>query len=582
MLSKTVAIVLGVVMSGMVAFKVNANDGKAVFFGDLHVHTRYSLDAITFGTFSGPADAYRFAMGYPLKMLNGSWYQLDRPLDFLSVTEHAFGLGEYALCVEQTTSAAWQMEVCRELRSGKGPGGIQPFLAGRGKVPPARNAAVCGDDGTACVDAAVGPWQAIQADAAAFNNPGKFTTFIGFEWTPADRFRRTVHRNIIFRNDKVTARAMSVFEYPLIADFWGWLDSACTGECEALVIPHNSNFSGGLMFSPTDEVGDEFTVEDWERRARFEKLVEIYQVKGASECMVGFGVTDEECNFEQFLPACGAESNGRCASPPGFAREGLLIGLGKIAELGFNPMQFGFIGSTDTHTSAGGAVSESRYPGHHSGLDQTPEAALTGKIAGGQSIYKFTPGGLAAIWATENTREALFAAMKRRETYATSGTRIKLRFSANGQPMGSVVTSKPAFRVVAERDVLSAPLHKLQIIKGWVDQSGVAQESVADIACAVGEPDNGVCPPQPSDLDVAACNLPREGSARIVADWQDPRFDATLDAFYYVRAIEAPVCRWTTVIARHLGQPPPADVPATIQERAWSSPIWYTALQSRP
>ena len=559
-------------------------EAPRVYFGDLHVHTTLSLDALVYGTLTRPRDAYRFARGGPLTLPGGRQVRLRRPLDFAAVTDHAFGLGEYAVC-HAARSDLHAHPLCVALRGANDPAALRPLLAGRPADPPVRNTVLCGADGARCVAAGAGPWREVREAAAEFNEPGRFTTFVGYEWTPADAGRRTVHRNVIFAGETVPEQALSVFELPRVADLWAWLDRDCTAPCDVLTIPHNANFSGGLMFASTDETGAPFADADWRRRARFETVVEIMQAKGSSECAPGLGTADEECGFEQIVGPCTPGGPARCLAPHGFARDGLANGLRLRDAFGFNPMAFGFIGSTDTHTSAAGAVDEDAYTAHHAALDSTPLRALTERLPTGERIATMAPGALAAVWARENTRAALFDALRRREVYATSGPRILLSFhTADGVPMGSIVegTDAPFFQVRAQRDPATAPLERLQVVKGWIGAGGTTRDRVWDIACGRGTPEDGRCVRVAAAPDLATCGIDAAaGRGFLEARWTDPEFDASRPAFYYVRAIEVPSCRWTTRLAHAEGLPLPEGITPTVAERAWSSPIWFAPGSER-
>jgi hypothetical protein len=341
----------------------------------------------------------------------------------------------------------------------------------------------------------------------------------------------------------------------------------------------------------------------------------MYQVKGASECALGVGATDEECAFSQILEPCKQGEETGCAFETGFARQGLKIGLELDRDLGFNPLAFGMIGSTDTHNGNPGDVEEWDFVGK-AGLITSPAIRRLRDRAGRnasdtkpyQSVLQFhTSGGLAAVWSEENTRNSIFAAMKRREVYATSGPRMTLRFfagwgfdesihaehdpisvaTAGGVPMGGVLrpavddTGSPTFYVAAQGDVLSAPLQRIQIIKGWIDEEGKTHEEVRDIACSDGlevDPTTLRCPDNGASVDLRSCQPTGDtGAMQLMTAWKDPAFDPAQGAFYYVRVLQNPTCRWSTYDALRLGREPDPRVPATLRERVWSSPIWIDA-----
>ena len=373
------------------------------------------------------------------------------------------------------------------------------------------------------------------------------------------------------------------------------MDASCGEGCEFLTIPHNPNKSWGLAFASETIDGIPYTRDDWRLREKFEPLVEMFQIKGNSECVLGFGATDEECGFEQFFPVCEEGQVTLCIHPTSMARDGLKKGLILEESLGFNPMKFGLMASTDTHNSNPGDTEEWDYRGANSYLGSPARE----RLSDGLRQPKVTnPGGLAAVWAPENTRDALFDAMSRREVYATSGTRPTLRFFAganlpedlaqtgdleaayeNGAPMGGTLNADegaPRLFVWVTQDPDHAPLAKIQIIKGWLE-GGEAREKVFDVACADIDA-SGACVSTLAPVDLSDCSWsPIAGAPELRADWIDPDYDAAQNAFYYARVIQIPSCRWTTYDSLRLGQAPPTDVPATITEMAWSSPIWVSA-----
>jgi hypothetical protein len=592
------------------------------FFGDTHVHTAFSQDASTQGTRNTPRDAYRFAKGevlgiqpYDAEGRALRQLQLTRPLDFTIVTDHAEQFGEVTIC--QTPGLeGYDSWVCNMYRRWP----RAAFFVMNTKISyfakPSRFA-FCGPDGARCREAALTPWREIQ-DAAegAYDRSAacRFTTFVGYEWTGATG-SKNLHRNVIFRNAAVPRYPTSYVEEPTAEGLWASLRRDCldagTG-CDVLTIPHNSNLSGGLMFEDVNRAGQPLSREDAATRAFFEPLVEIMQHKGSSECNLDPGNVDELCDFE-LLPY--ADFQGKyvawLAGPPpraSFVRDALKRGLLHEERVGVNPFKYGIVASTDSHLAAAGAVEEEHYPGH--GGAGTPAAAALPK--GLPDDLAFNPGGLAVLWAEENTREALFQAMRRREAYGTSGTRPVLRFFggwdypqdlcgdpgfvatgyARGVPMGSDLpppsdkdpSAAPRFAVLALADPGTlarpgTPLQRLQIVKGWI-AGGATHERVYEVA---GDPQNG------ADVDHDSCERRGAGFSNLCAVWRDPAFDPSQRAFYYVRAVENPSCRWSGLLCSSAGvrctdpgSIPPGLEPCcspdhhwTVQERAWSSPIWY-------
>ncbi len=596
------------------------------FFGDLHVHTRYSHDAQTQGTRNGPRDAYRFARGESLGIQPYDeageamrTIRLSRPLDFAAVTDHAELFGELTIC-ETPGLPGHDSLLCRLHR---GWPRLSFFVWNTLTTYPERpvRRGLCGKDGRACAAAAVTPWRDIQQAAEGFydrSDACSFTTFVGYEWTGGPG-SNNIHRNVLFRNDAVPALPTSYLDEPQPEGLWRALARDClragpaAPRCDVLVIPHNANLSGGLLFSLPEGAGADYA----RTRAAMEPLVEVMQHKGDSECRVeatGAGAPDELCRFEKlayqnfaakFVPWLGEE-------PPAanYVRDALGRGLLEQVRSGANPFAFGLVASTDTHLAAPGLVEESAgYPGH--GGAGTPAASEL--PPGLVDDVEFNPGGLAVLWAEENSRDALFAAMRRREAYGTSGPRLVVRVfggwdtppslcerdggsfaaagSATGVPMGGLLPrppragAAPRFAIHALRDPGTeaqpgTPLQRVQIVKLWA-ADGTVHERVLDVA---GDADNG------ADVDPATCTPQGAGADSLCTVWEDPDFDPTAPALWYVRVLENPTCRWHTraclaagVSCDASGGPPdgfagccdPA-IPRTIQERAWTSPIWYT------
>jgi len=602
------------------------NPLRRPFFGDLHVHTQFSLDASTQGTRNRPADAYRFARGERLGIQPYTAtgdpmrsVQLARPLDFAAVTDHAELLGEWNICNTPGLPGhgSW---VCRIYRRWP----RAAFFWMNYTASSRTRHDFCGDDGSICLAAAHEPWDEIRAAAEAADDRSsacEFTSFVAYEWTGAVGAGNNFHRNLIFKNGAVPELPISFIDAPELSQLWARLRSECTEAgvgCDVVVIPHNSNLGGGTMFQTRRPDGSEITRGDARERSRFERLAEIMQHKGDSECLPGGGTEDELCGFEKLamnnfvgrFVAWGAE-------PPTkqqFLRHALSEGLRQEARLGVNPFKYGIIASTDTHLGTPGLVAESAdYPGHGGAGKPAGEALPLGL----PDAIDFNPGGLAVLWAEENSRDSLFAAMRRREAYATSGPRIGVRFFggwsyptelcesrefaragyAEGVPMGGDLPSRPhaaagapTFAVAALRDPGTAntpgtPLQRVQIVKGWVADGELA-ERVYEVA---GSPDGG------ASVDPATCIPNGSGHDSLCSVWRDPDFDAANPAFYYARVVENPTCRWSQKLCVAAGVR--CDAPETIgpgleaccspeavaeiQERAWTSPIWYTPPQAR-
>ncbi len=574
------------------------------YFGDVHVHTSLSFDAYVFDTRNSPRDAYRFAtgeaVGLPPLDLSGQptrSHQLRVPLDFAAVTDHSEMLGETRLC----TVANLQNPACEAIRTGSF-GTVAALFSSQFTSATPERRAFCGTNGQFCLQAAAPAWDIVRAAAEEFDDPTpacSFSTFVGYEWT-ASPDGDTTHRNVLFRGADVPSLPQSYVEAQDPFELWTALDGQCAsvgGDCEALTIPHNTNLSDGQSLRLTGPTGGPLTLADALRRKSREPLAELTQHKGDSECRPGVGTaTEAGCGFEKLATTPPASD-----APLSYVRNVLLEGLELEADLGVNPFELGFIGSTDTHNGTPGATLEDDFAGHVGVQDAT----LAARLAPGQ--VAFNPGGLMVLWSEENSREALFAAMKRRESYATSGTRPTLRFFggfglppglcqqpdlveqgyAQGVPMGSELAAEltdpaPRFVVAASQDPGSVsfpgtPLAEIEIVKGWVDAGGTPHESVVTIAGG---------PPAPGALDLLSCTPDGSGAATLCGEWQDPDFSPAEHAFYYARLQESPVCRWSVQQCRAQGidctTTPPAgfeaccdgSVPDQIQERATSSPIW--------
>ncbi len=579
-----------------------ANPQKNVYFGDLHTHTSWSFDSYLSGNRLPPEEAYRFAQGEKIKLFSGEIAQLSEPLDFIAVTDHAESFGLFEGCASSNLTPK-QEKFCAQFDN---PSLRLLFSLKKDilKRPPKAPADLCGEDGSFCREHGKTTWGKTQAAADKAYQPGVFTTFYSYEYSPIWKNMGSTHRNVFFRNRTVPETAVSAFSAATALDLWRTLEDTCSGDCEFLTIPHNLNRYQGKAYSRVDEDGGPYTPEDWKRRENYDSLAEIFQTKGNSECAEGLNTTDEECTFEQFYPLCEGEELGKCASDGSFARDGLKFGLELEKELGFNPLRFGFIASTDTHNSTPGDTEEWDWRGKIGLRDQTAKRRLAIRKLVPGTNFSYNPGGLAAIWAKENTRESLFDAMKNKETYATSGTRIRLRFFGGwdleqdmlnqpdlvasayetGVPMGGVLepgetTNQPKFLVWAAKDPLGANLDRVQLIKGWVE-NGESKEAVFDIGCSDGltpDPKTGKCPDNGARVESDTCEVTAgAGDEELKVFWTDENFDPEYSAFYYIRVLQNPTCRWTSYDAIRLGEKAPEEVSAILKERAWSSPIWYS------
>jgi hypothetical protein len=573
---------------------------RTALFGDLHVHSSWSLDAYTGGNRLGPNTAYRFAKGDKVELQNGSEAQLPIPLDFVALTDHAENF-EILGCTMLPDSPEFGLPLCRDMRSGDFDQAtmLQQAFDSGGIRPLPHEYDICGDDAR-CQANARDTWQRVQAVANAHDEPGRFTALIGYEFSSLLTDVGMLHRNVIFRGSDVIPHAISSIDVNNQKDFFEQLDAACASPCEVLTIPHNTNYSWGLTFSRTDEDGSAYSDLDLERRSRIERLFEVTQQKGNSECQISVGASDEDCNFGIMLPPCAEAGDRRCARESSFLRNVLLDGLALGTERPINPYKLGVIGSTDTHTSDPGntrnGIPAQFKPAEGNGFAVNRVLELESPIIG--PVRRYMSGGLAGVWAEANTRADIFDALQRRETFGTSGSRMRIRFFGgklpedvasqenpialayeNGVPMGSNlnVSDAPRFWVWATQDPNGPPLDRIQIVKGWVE-NGEQRQRVWDVVCSSGRtPDaqSGKCPKTTADVDLTSCERTGEqGAPQLEVTFSDPDYSAEQPAFYYVRVLENPICSWTTLLANSSGSDLPEDVSATVQERGWSSPIW--------
>ncbi|HKU13058.1 MAG TPA: DUF3604 domain-containing protein [Steroidobacteraceae bacterium] len=581
------------------------NRDRTAYFGDLHVHTKLSFDAYIFNVRATPDDAYRYAKGESLHHAGGYDVRLtDAPLDFLAVTDHSEYLGilpamndpqhplskiPYAPDLFSTDrdkiNAAFQ-RIGTSIRTGQ----YLPEL----KDPQTFRSA----------------WRSIVESAERHYVPGRFTTFRGYEYTSAPD-GQNLHRNVIFGSARSPEQPFTALDSQNPEELWRWMDQQRARGMEVLAIPHNSNGSDGRMFQRVQWDGRPIDRSYAELRMRNEPLAEITQVKGTSETHPSLSPNDEWSAFEIMDTYIGSATKVTKFSG-GYLRDALKTGLELQQERGVNPYRFGFVGASDTHNAAG-PFEENRYFSKVGVLDATPQQR--GSVPppnqtwenyepqGGAARYQtWGASGLTGVWAEENTREAIFAALRRKETFATSGPRMRVRFFAgyglpdglenrldmvahsytHGVPMGADLlqrgTGAPRFLAWALRDPHAGWLQRVQIVKGWIE-NGKAQERVFDVACSDGlTPDATThrCADNDATVDLRTCGVSEnKGAVELRALWSDPTFDPRQRAFYYVRVLENPSCRWSTWDAMRAGVEPNPQLPKTIQERAWSSPIWY-------
>ncbi|MEA3411150.1 MAG: DUF3604 domain-containing protein [Pseudomonadota bacterium] len=575
---------------------VDANPLRNAYFGETHMHTAYSLDAYIGGTRLTPSDAYRYARGETVTV-DGKPHTHKRPLDFAAVTDHAEYLGEmYSTMVEG--APGHDQDLLKQLRNLKTLEEKQQWFLkyvvenNRGTKPQHPSFFA----GPETVKSA---WKIAIDAAEAHNEPGRFTAFVAFEWSGAPN-GANLHRNVIYRDAHVPDAPASYIDINREDGLWAWMAGQEDRGIKALAIPHNSNAGKGMMFPQVDAGGDPIDLEYAQARQHFEPLIEMMQIKGNSEVHRNFWPTDEFADFEN------ADSiqnySDRTFRKGDFVREGLKSGVANERRLGANPFKYGIIGGTDNHNGVPSDVAEDSFVGGHGPEDGTVERRRTGGVGGWIDGKDLGIGSLAGVWATENTREAIWDAMKRRETFATSGPRIKVRFFGGvdlpparddpvalvrqgyelGVPMGADLGptgAAPTFTVHAMKDPDGANLDRIQIIKGWVDTDGATREQIVDVAWSgkreSGE--DGEVPAVGNTVDLKTARYTNDiGAGTLTGSWTDAQFDPEQHAFYYARVLEIPTPRWSTYDAVRAGLPLLDGVPATIQERAWSSPIWYT------
>lgn len=587
-----------------------------VYWGDTHLHTGMSMDAGAFGARLLPEDAYRFARGEELTSSTGLKVRLSRPLDFLVVADHSDNMGFFprlyagdpAFLADPTgkrwfdmMNAGQGVEVAVEIITSFSQGTFPPALQSVPGTSAYRNA-----------------WD-LNIDAAEkYNEPGRFTAFIGFEWT-SNTGGNNLHRVVIFRDGAGRARLVEPYTTikPLGSDnprdLWKWMQGyANQTKGQVLAIGHNGNLSNGIMFPIVDSfTGKRFDRAYAETRAKWEPLYEVTQIKGDGETHAFLSPNDEFADYETWdqgnLDLSVMKKDEMLQYE--YARSALAIGLQLGKKLGVNPYKFGMIGSTDSHTGLATAEEENFF-GKHSGAEPSPKRWEHPMAKVGDNEYTgwgMVASGYAAVWASENTREALFDAMQRRETYATTGPRILVRFFggweftaadaqtrtpaeagyAKGVPMGGDLSTAPSgksptFLVAARKDELSGNLDRIQIVKVWLEGSDQRMEKVYDVVWAGDrEPgSDGKLPPVGNTVDIANASWTNTiGAPELIAQWTDPDFDPALAAAYYARVIEIPTPRWTAYEAQRFGIQMADNVPMTTQERAYTSPIWYTPAE---
>ena len=638
--------------------KPKPNKDRNPYYGDLHVHTKYSFDAYVFGVTASPDDAYRYAKGEGVKHPLGYEMKLREPLDFYAVTDHGFYMGMIQAYADTTTDISQNefavpfhdlnrldnltVESAGErsniFSSVLGATIIQPYPDWHPKLLKAyltRNTQ--GALQSFDYDIHKSAWADVARSANEHNDPGHFTTFIGYEFTTStDIEGGNLHRNVIFNSSKASIRPWTRIDSINPEDLWTWQDKLRDKGVDTIAIPHNSNGSNGQMFEMESFKGNALDIEYAKKRMRNEPLVEITQVKGTSDTHPLLSPDDEWADFEIMDVRVGSRPPTYSKPSGSYVREAYLNGLTLEFTKQGNPYKFGLIGSTDTHVVAA-SLDESNFWSKVGLLDGDPENRGSiplkeenverldeymrafnqpvSRVSLEQGDYANTgftqwgASGLAAVWAEENTRESIFNAFRRKETFATTGTRIALRFFGGynlssidlnseslvneayqkGVTMGSDLLHNenkiPEFLVWAQRDKNGAPLQRIQIIKGWIDNnSGRPEEKVFDVACSDGiqpDPITNRCLDNGARVNINDCSITSNvGSSELKTVWKDPEFAPDDKTFYYVRVLENPTCRWSTWDAIKAGYKPREGLHETIQERAWSSPIWYIPEQS--
>jgi hypothetical protein len=582
-----------------------------LLWGDTHLHTNLSLDARAFGVTLGVEEAYRFARGEEVTATHGERAQLSRPLDWLVIADHSDGMGAMNEIVAGNSSLLRDPTV-KDWSKRINQGGETALAATmdiinsftQGKLPPV----LLDDRFTQSI------WDKYLKTAEEFNDPGRFTAMIGYEWTSTEK-GNNLHRNVLYRDGRDLARRMLPYtttESFNPEDLWKWMEGyeQKTGG-RVLALAHNGNLSNGIMFpvEVNPATGQPLSGDYAKTRARWEPLYEVTQIKGDGETHPFLSPNDEfadygtwdQGNLNLSVPKTNDMLQGE------YAREALKNGLKLETKLGTNPYKFGMVGSTDAHTALA-AVEEENFFGKHSGNEPNAKRAehIIGQFGDKKYVgWEMVSSGYAAVWATENTREAIFDAMQRKEVYSTTGPRMGVRFfggwdfEANdaksrlpaevgyskGVPMGGDLTKgpkgkAPSFLVAAIKDPYSGNLDRVQIVKGWLDAKGKTHEKVYDVAWSGGKLRkklvNGKLPPVGNTVDVANATWTNTiGAPELITVWTDPEFDPKQGAFYYARVIEIPTPRWTAYDAKRFGVKMPKEIPMTTTERAYTSPIWY-------
>jgi len=578
---------------------VPSNPLKNAYFGEIHTHTGLSLDALFGMTATGirvPDDAYRFAKGEVMSVA-GQKHSIGRPLDFAAVTDHAEYIGESYSAITPG-APGYDSKDLQELRNAKT---YEEQLKWYGKFSINQR----GKDGPTHPSYYAGPkttqsaWKMAIDAAKEHYEPGKFTTFAAYEYSSVVK-GGNLHRNILFRDMHVPEQPFSAIESTDETKLWEWMEQQEKKGSRLLAIPHNSNAGKGLMFPKTYPDGRAFDKRYFYLRSHFERSIEIMQAKGNSEVTKDFWLNDEMADFEN-APSIKNYSE-RTPKKENYVRWAVIEGLKYQTKYGVNPFKLGFNGGTDTHNSTMGDVVESNFIGSHGSADSSVKMRREGELPSWMMAKDENPGSLTGVWAEKNTRGAIWDAFYNREIFATSGTRIKVRLFAgenlgknpsdakkmvedgykNGVAMGETIVGlkkAPTFTVWAQKDADGANLDRIQIIKGWVDKEGKQQEKIINVTWSDKRSidKNGKLPKVGNTVDLKMAKYTNAiGSPMLMGSFTDTEFDVSLPTLYYARVLEIPTPRWSTYDAVRNKLPLLKDVPAIIQERAWTSPIWFT------
>lgn len=617
-LLSTFAGLLGTVATTSVAFAADTigepgreaggkNDLKNVYFGEQHMHTQNSFDAFTVGVRQTWEDAYEFAIGNAVKLSStGEKMQRKTPYDWVAITDHSEYYGVFKNMADpdnplsKNPLAAKINSDDQQVVNDTTTEILATILAGQ-PIEDFIDPKLLMDN-----------WQKYLETADRYNDPGKFTALYGYEWTSIPN-AQNMHRNVFFA-DKATAVPFSSFESTNPADLWTFLETQRAQGIDTFAIPHNSNLSNGNMFAMNKFEEGRLTspidARYAKRQMENEPLFEIHQTKGNSETHPWLSPNDEFAKFEVF-PNLISTNTPASVDQYSYIRQGLVNGMKLETELGYNPYKMGIVAGADVHSGLQGNE-EWDWKGAHGSSDDTPKKRLdTTPNPSGEAGFVVSSAGTTAVWATENTREGIFNGLKSKETYGTSGTLIRLRVFggwdyaaglvedpdfvekayATGVPMGqdlpahplTELSKSPSFAIWALKDPNSGNLDRVQVVKGWSHPgTGYPQEKVYDVAWSdtdnrQPDPTTGKLPAVGNTVDLKTAKYTNDiGDSQLSTVWTDPDFDPSMKAVYYVRILEIPTPRWSTYDAVKLGIEPIDEVPATIQERAYSSPIWYS------